>query len=114
MVTTSQPTSQSSFEAGILQRILLTGFEDLSGEFARRLAAIEIPAEDAERVNVLSAKARAGTLSATEDAELEAYLRVGHTLSILRLRARSELRKSQKKSRTGSKSNGNKSRAVRS
>jgi hypothetical protein len=81
-------------EAGILERLLEPGFDDLSPEFARRLVALEFQQCDADRLHALGAKARAGTLTPDEDAELEAYLRVGHMLNILKLKARSFLRRS--------------------
>lgn len=93
MATASLP----SLEATVLERVVQSAFADLPGEFARRLAAIELPAEDVERMRSLGAKARGGSLTDEEDHELEAYLRLGHMLNILRLQARSQLRKPSKK-----------------
>lgn len=75
-------------EVAILERLLEPEFSDLSPEFARRLVALEFRPEDVDRLHALGAKARTGTLTPEEDAALEAYLRVGHMLNIMKLKAR--------------------------
>jgi hypothetical protein len=101
MVTSSLPPT----EAVILDRVVKTAFADSSGEFARRLIAMQLPPEDVDRLHALGAKARAGSLTPEEDAELEAYLRIGHMLSTLKLQARSNLRRPSKKTPHGRKPN---------
>jgi hypothetical protein len=104
MATASLPPT----EAMILERVIQEAFADLSGEFARRLTRMQLPADDLDRLHALGAKARAGSLTPDEDAELEAYLRIGHMLNILKLRARTDLRRANKKSPDGRKPNGRK------
>jgi hypothetical protein len=50
---------------------------------------MQLPARDQERVNELSAKARAGTLTAGEEQELDSYLHIGRLLAVMQSRARS-------------------------
>ena len=48
----------------------------------------KLPPEDHHRLERLNAKANDGVLSETEREELEAYIRVGHLLGRLTIRAR--------------------------
>lgn len=58
---------------------------------ARDILAIDFDQTDKDRMRVLSAKARAGTLSAEEDAEAGKYERLGHLLNIMQSKARRSL-----------------------
>ncbi|MFO0811400.1 MAG: hypothetical protein U0746_22450 [Gemmataceae bacterium] len=60
----------------------------MTADVAGRVLALEFPAADVHRMNDLAAKARRGTLTADEDAELETYIRVGNRLSALKSKAR--------------------------
>jgi hypothetical protein len=51
------------------------------------LLSIKLPARDEERVDELSAKARAGLLSETESQELDGYLHVGTLVAVLQSKA---------------------------
>ena len=76
-------------EAAILARMLLeSGEGDLSPEAARYLLSIKLPARDEDRVNELSAKARAGTLTESEQQELDSYLHIGSLLAVMQSKAR--------------------------
>jgi len=55
---------------------------------ARYLLAMQLPRSDAERVNELSAKARAGSLTAAEEQELDSYLHISRLLAVLQSRSR--------------------------
>jgi hypothetical protein len=75
-------------EAGILARILKADDREITPEVARYLLSIKLPASDEERVNELSAKARAGSLSDEETKELDSYLHIGSLLAVLQSKAR--------------------------
>ena len=76
-------------EAAILARILLESEDaELSPEAARYLLSIKLPARDEDRVNELSAKARAGSLSDSEQQELDSYLHIGSMLAVMQSKAR--------------------------
>ena len=60
----------------------------LTPRAAWAILGLSIPDGDAARMRELSAKARAGTLTAEEDADMDAYERVGSVLSILKSKAR--------------------------
>jgi hypothetical protein len=53
---------------------------------------VRVPPSDQQRVDELSAKARAGTLTQDEDDELEGHLEVNDFLSIMQSKARMSLR----------------------
>ena len=76
-------------EAAILARILLQSEDaELNPEAARYLLSIKLPACDEDRVNELSAKARAGTLTESERLELDSYLHIGSLLAVMQSKAR--------------------------
>jgi hypothetical protein len=79
----------SNTEAAILARILIESNEaELSPEAARYLLSIKLPPNDEDRVNELSAKARAGTLTEPEKQELNSYLHIGSLLAVMQSKAR--------------------------
>jgi hypothetical protein len=78
-------------EVGIWQRIELEGA--LSPAGARALLKVRFSDTDVERMQALSAKARAGALAASEEVEMDAYERLGCLLDILRSKARRALKK---------------------
>lgn len=76
-------------EAAILARILLESSEaELSPEAARYLLSIKLPSRDEDRVNELSAKARASILTEPEQQELDSYLHIGTLLAVMQSKAR--------------------------
>lgn len=75
-------------EAAILARILRAGEDPLTPEVARYLLSMRLPAGDDERVNELSAKARAGSLTDAEAQELDSYLHIGYLLGVMQAKAR--------------------------
>jgi hypothetical protein len=80
-------------EAAILARILIASDEsELSPEAARYLLSIKLPRDDEHRVNDLSAKARAGTLTVSEQQELDSYLHIGSMLAVMQSKARQLLK----------------------
>jgi hypothetical protein len=80
--------------AAIWERVLQFD-EELSPAAARVLLKLRFPPRDLKRMRELSAKARAGTLAADEQVEIDTYERLGCLLDILHSRARLALRKAK-------------------
>src|SRR5262245_31018225 len=85
-------TQPPNREAAILARLVGSEGLDMSPEAARAILAIDFGARDKGRMRELSAKAREGTLSSDEQAEIDSYERVGHFLNVLQSKARRSLR----------------------
>jgi hypothetical protein len=66
---------------------------ELSPAGARALLKLRFPPPDVERMQALSAKARAATLTAHEQAEMDAYEQLGCLLDMLHSKARRTLNK---------------------
>lgn len=79
--------------SAIWGRIVKPGEATLSPELARAILKLGFDAEDRRRVDDLSAKARKGTLTPSERAELEEYVRVDDELAILHSKARLSLKR---------------------
>ena len=79
-------------EAAIIARLKIPDRPPLSRAAAEALLAITFGQTDKQRMNILAAKARAGKLTPEEDAEAEAYSRVGSLLGILKSIARQALK----------------------
>ncbi len=94
-MATAQPVP---IETQLLDRLVKTG--RYSATVARALLEMEFSARDQRRMRELSNKASEGELSSTESEEIDAYLRVGNLLSLLKSRARLSL---TKPSRAGKK-----------
>jgi hypothetical protein len=92
MKTVSQP---SKTEAEVWMRILHPE-DDLSPRAARAILRLSFAKNDISRMHELSAKARAGTLTPEEDAEMDSFERVGPILSILKSKARQVLKRSRR------------------
>jgi hypothetical protein len=75
-------------ESTILARMIEAEDRELTPETARYWLSMKLPIADEERVDELSAKARAGTLTEEEKRELESYLRVGMLLGLIQSKAR--------------------------
>jgi hypothetical protein len=82
----------SRFTLEIFRRVFDPLRGDLPESLAHYLLAVRVSPADQQRVDELSAKARAGTLTADEDEELEGYLEVDNFLSIMQSKARVTLR----------------------
>lgn len=70
-------------QAAILARIIRADEDP-----PRYLLSMRLTSGDEERVNELSAKAQAGSLSGTETQELDSYLHIGFLLGVLQAKAR--------------------------
>ena len=79
-------------EAEIWNRAIQPDEGGLAPEAARALLKLKLASADVERVNDLSAKARAGALSDGEERQLDSYLNVGRALELLKAKARASLR----------------------
>ena len=82
-------------EAEVWLRILHPD-EELSPRVARAILGLSFPKNDISRMHELSAKARAGTLTPEEDAEIVNFERVGSILSTLKSKARQVLKRSSR------------------
>jgi hypothetical protein len=78
-------------EAAIFSRLLEPENATMPPEAARSILALDFSQVDRDRINVLSAKARQGTLTSEEDQELENFIRVGDLLAIMQSKARRAL-----------------------
>ena len=79
-------------EVSILNRILRPEDPTFSPEGAQDVLSLGFAESDQQRMRELSAKARAGTLTAEEDAEAGRYELLGHLLGILQSKARRSLK----------------------
>jgi hypothetical protein len=87
-----QRTELPYYEAAILGRLVVPDEPKLSPAAAQGLLALGFDPADKDRMHALAAKARAGTLTRAEQAEVEAYSRVGSLIGILHSKARRALR----------------------
>jgi hypothetical protein len=88
-----QHSQIASSEAAIVGRLIKPDHGDFSPEAARELLSLRFGDEDQARMRELSLKARDGTLTASEQAEVENYRRVGYWLGILWSKARLSLKR---------------------
>ena len=75
-------------QVSILGRAIDPNTWRLSPEAARSILAIELSGQDRDRMDALAAKARAGTLSADEELEIENYRQVGCLVEVMKSKAR--------------------------
>ena len=85
------PGHVDNSEAAILNRILRPDAPTFSPEAAQDILTLDFDQTDKDRMRQLSAKARAGTLTADENAEAGKYELVGHLLNIMQSKARRSL-----------------------
>ncbi len=78
--------------AEILARTIKPAEGNLPIEAARSILSFRLAPADWERVNDLAAKARAGTLTAEERAELGEYERITYLLELMQSKARLSLK----------------------
>ena len=75
-------------ESAMLARILQSDEQELTLDAARYWLSVKLPASDQDRVDELSAKARAGSLTEAESQELDNYVHVGFLLGTMQAKAR--------------------------
>src|SRR4029077_2056472 len=73
----------SNTAAALLARVIECDPGAITPDVARYLLSMQLPRADEDRVNELSAKARAGSLSENETQELDSY---PHTVRLLAFR----------------------------
>jgi hypothetical protein len=88
-----QQTELPYHEAAILTRIAGPDESALSVAAAKGILTLGFSPADKERMHSLAAKARDGTLTSDEQAEVEAYSRIGSLLGILKSKARRALKR---------------------
>jgi hypothetical protein len=82
----------SNTEAAILTRVVESDSAAITPDVARYLLSLQLPEADRDRVDELSAKARAGSLTEEETRELDSYLHSGSLLAVMQSRARGILK----------------------
>jgi hypothetical protein len=85
-------THTDTSEVSILNRILRPKVPTFSPEGAQDILTLDFDQADKDRMRELSAKARAGTLTAEEDSEAGKYELIGHLLNIMQSKARRSLK----------------------
>lgn len=88
-----QQTQLPCHEAAILARLVGPDEPRLSAQTAKGILTLGFSRADKERMHDLVEKACAGTLSDDEQAEAEAYSRIGSLLGILKSKARRALKR---------------------
>lgn len=83
-----RPASYSA----LLERVFDPAGEGMAPALAERILEMNFSESDAARAEELSDKANEGSLSADEEAELEAYVNVGDLLAVWQSKARQALR----------------------
>jgi hypothetical protein len=79
-------------DAAIVGRLDKPDHSDFSVEAAREILSIQLSDADQTRMQELSRKAQEGTLTPSEQGEVESYRRVGYWLGILWSKARLSLK----------------------
>jgi len=82
-----------SQETEILSRVIAPDNPSFSTEAARSILALGFGDSDNERMNLLAAKARQGSLDEQEQSLLNAYLFVGSLVDLMHSKARLSLKK---------------------
>jgi hypothetical protein len=77
----------------MLEQIAGLDARSISPETARQLLDLDFSRSHQEQVDALSQKAREGSLTPTERAELDEFIRVADLLAILQSRARQALKR---------------------
>ena len=88
-------TSAINTQASILDRALGHDVSNLSADTARYFLSIRLDGTDEERANELAEKARSGTLTVDEQAEIDEYRRVGRVIEMLKMRAKIALNQAE-------------------
>jgi hypothetical protein len=78
----------ATFDTAILTRTIAPVRSQFSPEVAEEILHWDFSPEDQHEMADLSAKARAGTLTADEEAKIDSYIRVSHIVNLLQAKAR--------------------------
>jgi hypothetical protein len=82
-------------EVAIFGRVLEPEEATLDVAAARAILDLDFKQPDKDRMRLLLAKAKKGTLTAKEKVEIDNYERVGHMLSLMKSKARRSLKGGQ-------------------
>ena len=85
-------SSPRSHVAKILNRVVGPELENLTPEAARAVLKLKLDQSDRRRAHDLAVKNQEGRLTPDEEAEIEAYQRVGRLIDLLWAKARKSLR----------------------
>jgi hypothetical protein len=93
MLSKTATTDPVSVTMAMLEQIAELDVASMSPKTARHLLALSFPRSHQEKVDSLSRKAREGSLTTTERAELDEFIRVADLLAIMQSRARQALKR---------------------
>jgi hypothetical protein len=92
MATKTVAAKPEPVGTAMLEQLADLDAKSISPETARKLLDLAFSRSQQERVHALSQKAREGSLTPTEGAELDEFIRVADLLAILQSRARQALK----------------------
>jgi hypothetical protein len=93
MTTKTVAAKTVPVSTAMLEQIAELDAKSISPETARHLLELSFTRSHQEQVDALSQKAREGTLTPMERAELDEFIRVADLLAILQSRARQALKR---------------------
>jgi hypothetical protein len=89
MSTDLMPSSPvGTFDTAILTRAIGPAKKPLSHALAEEILQWDFSPDDQARMSALSAKAQSGSLSPSEEAEIDSYIRVAHIVNLMQAKAR--------------------------
>ena len=88
---TTTPTATA--EAAILSRLIKPNRAEFSPEVAEALLRLDFDPADRDRMHELAVKGQEGSLTKTEEEELDSYRRIGYFVDLLRSKARISLQR---------------------
>jgi hypothetical protein len=86
-----RPMFSPGMHADLLRKVFDLAGHGMTQPLAESILALDFPEADAARTGELNVKANEGTLTAEEEAELEAYVNVSDLLAYWHSRARQSL-----------------------
>jgi uncharacterized protein YnzC (UPF0291/DUF896 family) len=84
-------------ETNIWQRLIDPAWHDLTPEAAQSILRLKFAQADIDKMNVLAALARDGTLTDSQKEEMDAYMRIGRMVAIMQSKARLAVKRSQER-----------------
>jgi hypothetical protein len=93
MTTKIVPAKPMPVSMAMLEKIADLDAKSISPETARHLLELTFTRSHQEQVDALSQRAREGSLTPTERADLDEFIRVADLLAILQSRARQALKR---------------------
>ena len=87
-------------QGAIFGRVVQPEKATLDDAAARAFLDFDFRRTDKDRMRELLAKAKAGTLTAEEETEIDNYERVGHMLSLIKSKARRSIKAGQEKDKS--------------